>query len=149
MSLRRLMRNYMTIQTSEGNYQQLDTDGAIDRHSSWVTLNQFKNIKCHIQEKSRETVTDKYMRHEEEHRDIIYHTSLELYNYAPNFQQNQTSLRILVARNYGLISSPISDLTDNDIYIFEFMGHIEQVKAVRKRFNFFVLRCQKTDRWSL
>lgn len=139
----------MTIQTAEGNYQQLNSDGAIDRHSSWVTLEQFKNLKCHIQEKSRETVTHKYMRHEEEHRDIIYHSNLALYNYAPNDGQNQTLLRILVARNYNALSFPISNLLTNDIFIFEFLGHIEQVKAQRSRFKFFVLRCQKTDRWAL
>lgn len=143
--MRHLMRNFMTIQTSEGAQQ--DSLGAINRPDAWVNIEEFTNIRCHIQEKSKETVTERFSRTDEEHRDLIYHNNKTLYAYDPNDSKNQTQLRIIVNK-----TDPTRKLTfpvaDEDIEIYDFMGHIEQVKAVRRRIKFFILRAQRNNRWS-
>lgn len=84
----------MTIQTSENKEQ--DTDGAF--LYQWETLEEFRNVKCHIQEKSKHTVTERFNQLHEEHNDLIYHLNRDLYNYDPG-NLNQTQLRILVSKN--------------------------------------------------
>lgn len=135
----------MTIQSSEGATQT--EDGSIDRPGAWVTLEAFKNIRCHIQEKSQFTVTERFARTDEEHNDLIYHQSLALYNYNPSSSKNQTQLRIIVNKSNPTkqLTFPITD--ENDIEIYDFRGQIEQVKGVRTRTKFFIIRCQRNNRW--
>lgn len=139
MSLRNLLNNYMTIQTSKGANQ--NDDGSLDREAAWVEIKEFKNIKCHIQEKSKQTVVERYAKEEEEHNDLIYHTNKSLYDYVPS-----TAIRIIVnkANPNSKLSFPVNE---EDIEIYEFMGSIEQVKGLRKRFKFFILRAERNDRW--
>lgn len=144
--MRHLMNNFMTVQTSEGAQQ--DSLGAINRPDAWVNIEKFTNIKCHIQEKNvRDLVTERFSRTDEEHRDLIYHNNQDLYNYNPDDSKNQTQLRIIVNRT-NPCNKLIFPVGDNDIVIYDFMGHIEQVAAVRNRIKFFIIRAQRNNRWS-
>lgn len=151
MSLYSLMKNKMTIQTSEFTDQQ--EDGALNRESSWVTIEQFRNVRCHIQEKSaaRSILTDQYSYLTEEHKDLIFHLNRNLYLYNPLNSKNQTALRILVNRNDPrklLTEEMLND--DSNFEIYEFKGQIEEVKGLNvasKRF--YVLLCERNNRWQL
>jgi len=140
------MKSYVTIQSSEGSGQS--DMGAVNRDLGWSNLPNFVNIRCHIQEKSRETVTDEYARVDEEGRVIIYHQNKDLKNYKPRDDKNQTQLRIIYwkANPNSRISFPVND---NDVEILEFKGHIEQVGAMRGRKKFFVLRAERNTKWKL
>lgn len=146
MSLRRLTKSFMTIQTSEGAGQT--NIGSINRADSWANLPDFVNIKCHVQEKSKQTVTERFSRLDEEHNDLIYHQNLALKNYRPADQQNQTQLRIITNRidTTKPLVFPVNE--EIDIKIYDWMGHIEQVATKRKRHKFFILRCQHDHRSS-
>ena len=135
----------MTIQTSEGAGQS--KIGSIARFNSWVNLTDFTNVRCHVQEKSKQTVAERFSRLDEEHNDLIYHTILALYNYRPADNQNQTSLRIITNRvdTTKPIVFPVT-VNDISIKIYDWMGHIEQVASKRRRYNFFILRCQRDNR---
>ena len=81
-----------------------------------------------------------YGRNDEEHIDIIYHQSSLLNSYEPD----QTQLRIITAKDPRMaLIFPITE--DNNLKIYEFKGHIEQIKH-RKRFKFYILRCERNDR---
>jgi len=137
MSLFSIMNNFMTVQSSEGAVQS--AVGSIDRAGSWVNV--FTNVACAIQEKRRiQTVTERFSRLEEEHRDLFYHRNLEVYNVKPAVQ-----LRVIVWK-----ANPRLKITDytlgEDAYdIYQFMGHVEQVK--KRAIIFFVLLAQRNDRW--
>ena len=136
----RLFKNFMTVQTSEGAIQT--EVGSLDRASSWVNEPDFTNVRCHIQEKSKQTVTERFSKLQEEHNDLIYHRSLTLYQL-----EDQPQLRIIVLK-----SDPCQQITDftlaDEFYeIYEFKGHIEQVKGMRRRHKFFILRVERNDMW--
>lgn len=141
MSLRRLMSNYMTIQSSELSNQH--DVGSIDRAGSWVNLSDFENVRCNIQEKSKQTVTERFSKQQEEHNDLIYHQSRDLYNL-----EIQTTLRIIVLKSNPHTRILNFSIDDSDLDIYEFKGHVEQVKGVRRRKLLFILRCERNDMWS-
>lgn len=132
----------MTIQSCEGIAKT--TQGAIDRQISYVALEKFKNIRCNIQEKSQLIVSDQFSLVGEAHIDIIYHQNYDLYKYLPNNQQNQTVFRIITNMEP---SRPLAfPFSENQIYIFKFMGHIEQIKTMGPMKRFYILRCQRNNR---
>ena len=140
----------MVVQTAKDSVQ--NADGSIDREGSWVTL--FANIKCNIQERSKQNVTERYGRKEEEHRDVIYHTNKDLSNY-----ESHTDIRILTnkTRPSSKIVLPIHE-EDNSVYkdddgnlidIFQFKGHIDQVRTNRNHGNnVFILWVERNKRWN-
>ena len=137
----RLFKNFMTVQTSEGAIQT--EIGSLDRPTAWVNEPDYTNVRCHIQEKSKQTVTERFSKLQEEHNDLIYHRNLTLYQL-----KNQPQLRIIVLK-----SDPCKKITDftlaDEFYeIYEFKGHIEQVKGMRRRHRFFIIRAERNDMWS-
>ena len=139
----------MTVQTSEGTVQ--DKDGELDREASWVNIPEFVNIRCHIQERGRQSITDEYNYLTEANKIPIFHMVRRLYEYRPREEKNQTSLRILVNRENPAkqLVFPIED-EKKQIDIYEFKGHIEEVKGVRKSSHrFFVFMTERTNRWEL
>lgn len=145
MSLRSLMKNRMTIQTSEMASQ--GNSGAINRQSAWINHPDFLNVKCNIQEKSKQTVTERFSRQDEEHNDLIYHLSKSLYEFN---NLPSTQLRIIVLRsNPNKVITDFDSLNEEDFWIYKFMGHIEQVKSIRSKRTFYILRCERNNRLRL
>lgn len=131
----------MTVQSSEGASQT--STGSVDRSSAWIELPGLENIKCHIQEKSKQTVTERFSKLQEEHNDLIYHQNQEIYDIDP-----QAELRIIVWKaNPHLQINFDLRVEDADLQIYTFKGHIEQVKGVRRHKSFFILRCERNDMW--
>ncbi len=141
MANRRLFKNFMTVQTSEGAIQiQI---GSLDRASAWVNEPLYTNVRCHIQEKSKQTVSSRFSKLQEEHDDLIYHQSLAIYQIP-----HQPRLRIIVLKSNPDLQITDFTLADSFYEIYEFKGHIEQVKGMRRRHKFFILRVERNDMWS-
>ncbi len=141
MASKRLLKNFMTVQTSEGAIQT--EVGSLDRAASWVNEPNFTNIRCHIQEKSKQTVTERFSKLQEEHNDLIYHRNLSLYQL-----EAQPQLRIIVLKVDPCQQIIDFTLEDATYEIYEFKGHVEQVKGMRRRHKLFILRVERNDRWS-
>ena len=140
MTLNSLLKDYMSIQSSEGAVKTLQ--GAIDRQNSWVTV--FKNIQCNIQEKKRaDIISTEFAQVGEEHRVFFYHRHNPLYEYDIP-EENQTQFRVITHKNpRKLINFPLSN--DKNIVIYEFKGHIEQIRH-KVRFYLFILATEQNQR---
>lgn len=132
----------MTIEKSSEPQEEA---GNIDREDSWVQLEPYVNIRCHIQEKSRITVTDdegNYLT--QEHRDVIYHLNRSVYL----LDGNHTDLRIITHIDPLIkLSFPVSQSELSNIAIYEFKGHIRQVAAIKRAKQLYTLRVERNYRW--
>ena len=147
MSLKTLLQHKMTIQTAESASNA--SDGTLDRESAWTNTS-FVNIACNIQEKTSATVDARFNKLDTYDDNKIYHQNLDLYNYQPDSQNNQTMLRVLVWRTDPTlaISFPVSESNKKHIDIYEFLGHIEQVKSRRRLARrLFHLCVEKSHKW--
>ena len=128
MSLKTLLLHKMTIQTAESAANA--SDGTLDRESAWTNTS-FVNIACNIQEKTSVAVDSRF-------------------NKLDTYDDNQTMLRVLVWRTDPTlaISFPVSESNKKHIDIYEFLGHIEQVKSRRRLARrLFHLRVEKSHKW--
>jgi hypothetical protein len=143
------MKNKMTILSDELAPQSIDTDGALEYGSGKAALNQFENIQCNIQEKSKESIALNLGKEEEDYTTIIYHQSKALKNYKPRDNNNQNSLWIICNKDNPFALIDMNDVQRNqrDYDIFEFKGHIQQIRA--KRTNFYILRAKRTYKWNI
>jgi hypothetical protein len=133
--------NFMTIMTAQDAVKT--PEGALDRQASWVPLEQFKNIRCNIQEKNKNIYDESFSIVGEEHQLTMYHRNKTLYNYDPG-NQNQTQLRIITALDQQQeVLFPIYDESQIRIYVFK--GHIQQVQHHR-RIKIYILRGEMNNR---
>lgn len=150
MSLRRLMKNYITILSDELVPQSIETDGALDYSGGKTALSQFENVKCNIQEKSKNSIFLDLGKEEEEYTTVIYHQSKALKEYQPRGNNNQNALWIICHKNDPFSRINFADVqrNSNNYDVFEFKGHVEQIRAKRNP-KFYILRACRTYKWSI
>lgn len=150
MTLRRLMKNYMSIVSDELVPQSIETDGALEYGSGKPVLSQFENLRCNIQEKSRDSTNTMFGKEEEDYTTLIYHQSKALKEYKPRGNNNQTALWIVCNKNNPFSQIDYDDVQRNsiDYDLFEFRGHLEQIRA-RRGPKFYILRARRTYKWSI